>query len=349
MPKNSKLLIVYNPWRKYQGSLLEYMIENLKTAGIKVDFVDFSSLKPFKNNNIWNKIKNIYQRNIHNNKNYILKIENEIFNRQFRTIFRQIINNDNKYDNILIIKPEEYNKKNIKVLKKICRSKIVGYIWDGIRPHLVHNLQNSRVLFNNLYSFDKNDILNYPNLEMQFYTNFSAYNKTIIPYSERDTDLFYIGGIGAAQIKQRRDIMLERFLSKIDDRLDINIFIHDEDESLKITSKNINYTKQYLSLFDSLERTKKSKCVLDICKSHHIGLSFRFFDCLSTETKLITNNKDIQNYDFYDPENIMIVEYENDILSQHEFKNFIERPYKKLPEDIISKYRINHWIENIFK
>ena len=102
MSENSKLLIVYNPWRKFQGSLLEYMIENLKTAGIEVDFVDFSSLKPFKNNNIWNKIKNIYQRNIHKNKNYILKIENDFFNRQFRTIFRQIVNNGNKYDHILI-------------------------------------------------------------------------------------------------------------------------------------------------------------------------------------------------------------------------------------------------------
>lgn len=349
MSENNKLLIVYNPWRKYQGSLLEHMIENLKAAGVEVDFVDFSPLTPFKNSNLWNKLKNIYHRHINHNKNYILKIENEHFNKQFREIFKTILKKGVKYENILIIKPEEYSPKTIKLLQAICKNKIVGYLWDGIRPNFVNNLHKSRSLLQKLYSFDKNDIVNYPNLKMDFYTNFSPFENRIISYNNRDTDLFYIGGIGGKLIEQRRDIMLERFLSQIDDRLDINIFIHEEEESLKIKSKNITYTKQYLSLFDSLGRTKKAKCVLDICKNHHIGLSFRFFDCLSTETKLVTNNRDVQNYDFYCPENIMIVDYEKDILNQIEFKKFIERPYKKLPEDIISKYRINHWIENIFK
>ena len=250
---------------------------------------------------------------------------------------------------IYLLKPEEYNKKTIKILKKTCRSKIAGYIWDGIRPHFVNNLQKSRVLLNNLYSFDKNDILNYPNLEMQFYTNFSAYNKTIIPYSERNIDLFYIGGIGGKKTEQRRDLMLTKFLNNLEGNLDINVFIHDDEESLKLESKSIKYTKKYLSLWDSLEKTKNAKCVLDLCKNHHIGLSFRFFDCLSTETKIITNNKDVINYDFYLPENIMIVDFEKKILNNNQFKDFIERPYKKLPENIISKYRIDLWLSNMFK
>ena len=349
MPENNKLLIVYNPWRKYHGSLLEHMIENLKAAGVEVDFVDFSPLTPFKNSNLWNKLKNIYHRNINHNKNYILKIENEHFNKQFREIFKTILKKEVKYENILIIKPEEYSPETITLLQAICKNKIVGYLWDGIRPHFVSNLHKSRSLLQKLYSFDKNDIMNYPNLKMDFYTNFSPFENRIIPYNNRDTDLFYIGGIGGKQIEQRRDLMLEKFLADFKGNLDINIFIHDHEESLKIPSKNIQYTKHFLSLWDSLEKTRNAKCVLDLCKNHHIGLSFRFFDCLSTETKIITNNKDVAKYDFYSPENIMIINFEKEILNTRLFKEFIEKPYKKIPENIVSKYRIDNWTRNLFK
>lgn len=80
--------------------------------------------------------------------------------------------------------------------------------------------------------------------------------------------------------------MLEKFLADFKGNLDINIFIHDHEESLKIPSKNIQYTKHFLSLWDSLEKTRNAKCVLDLCKNHHIGLSFVFLIAYQQKQKL---------------------------------------------------------------
>jgi hypothetical protein len=45
----------------------------------------------------------------------------------------------------------------------------------------------------------------------------------------------------------------------------------------------------------------------------------------------------------------MIINFEKEILNTRLSKEFIEKPYKKIPENIVSKYRIDNWTRNLFK
>lgn len=57
---------------------------------------------------------------------------------------------------------------------------------------------------------------------------------------------------------------------------------------------------------------------------------------------MITNFKDIKEYDFYKKDNIFIIG-EDDL---NNIKNFVNTGYVDIPENIIKKYTIDGWIEN---
>lgn len=346
--KKKSILVIYNPWRVYQGSLYEMLINSLKTTDYNIEYIDVYISENYTYTSIFDKLSNIYNRVINKDKQFILKIENKYFNKFFIKKINQL-STTNKYDYILIIKPEEYSPRFVKKVSSL-GNKSVGYIWDGLRLFLKPNLLKNRKYFDEVYSFDSNNIKDHPELKLSFCTNFSVFNQQVVPYIDRKTDLFYIGDLAGTLESQRRDKKLSKLLQNISGKLDVNILFADNQKHVgKLNDPNIKYITSFIPMKDTFERTRNSKVVIDICKAHHIGLSFRFFECLATETKIITNNKDVVNYDFYNPNNIMIVDFENDILNEECFTTFLENPYEKVDQTILQKYSIENWIKYLFK
>jgi len=344
-----KLLLIYTPYRTFPGSLHEMVVEALKSTGLEVDYLDIENLPVFKNDYWPDKIRNIFERKFRNNKLYSVIAENTFHNRFF---LKQLIEHQRtgkKYDYVLIIKPEEYSPEFIKIATSL-GNKTAGYIWDGLRLFFKPNILKSRKYLDNLYSFDISNIQEHPDLEMKFCPNFAVFNQEVIPYEQRKTDLFYVGDLAGKLESQRRDLKLSHFLQKITGNFDVNIWWSDSIRGIsKLQEINFKYINNFISLSESLNRTRNSKIVIDICKGHHIGLSFRFFECLAAETKVITNNRDVVNYDFYNPENIMVVDFEQDILEENVFEEFIQTPYKTISSEILDKYSIGNWMKYIFQ
>lgn len=88
---------------------------------------------------------------------------------------------------------------------------------------------------------------------------------------------------------------------------------------------------------------KSSKALLDLKLKEHNGLSFRFFEALKYEKKLITDNPDVKNYDFYRQENIFIIGED----SEENLNNFIENPYQEIPAEIKNKYSFESWFKTL--
>ncbi|MCB4235991.1 hypothetical protein LDL59_15490 [Kaistella anthropi] len=74
-------------------------------------------------------------------------------------------------------------------------------------------------------------------------------------------------------------------------------------------------------------------------------MSFRAFESLFFGKKLITNNADVVNYDFYHPENILIVDFNNPAIEK--VKQFMKLPYHPIDENIVKKYSVENWIKYI--
>lgn len=351
MPNLSEksILVIYQPWRSFEGSLHSVLINGLKKIGLKVDYLDIENPPKFKNDNIFDKFRNIFERIFRGNKQYILVAEKNHYNRFFYTKLKELKSQNKQYDFVLIIKPEEFSERLIKLASTMGKLTI-GYVWDGLRPFFKPSLENSRKYLDDLYSFDKNNIKDYPELKMKFLTNYYIPDNEIIPFENREIDVFYIGALAGTLPHQRRDWKMANLIKHLEGNLDIKIHIDkaflEKDQQLK---KEINYITEFTSIDDTLQKTKNSKIVIDICKSHHIGLSFRFFECLLYETKLITNNTDIIHYDFYHPDNILVVDFDKIDAYADKIKEFQKKPYYKIDEKIKEKYGLENWIKYIFK
>lgn len=69
-------------------------------------------------------------------------------------------------------------------------------------------------------------------------------------------------------------------------------------------------------------------------------------ECLAYNTKLITTNKDVINYDFYNENNILIVDKIEEIEKID--INFFKSPYLELSKEILDKYSFEGFLKEIF-
>lgn len=86
-----------------------------------------------------------------------------------------------------------------------------------------------------------------------------------------------------------------------------------------------------------------SKCLLDDTDINQQGLTQRVFDSLILQKKLITTNANVASYDFYNPNNILIID--RNIVNIP--VDFFERDYKKVEIKIIEKYSIKNWVDTL--
>ncbi|MDG6894407.1 hypothetical protein [Volucribacter amazonae] len=93
----------------------------------------------------------------------------------------------------------------------------------------------------------------------------------------------------------------------------------------------------------NLQKVKHCSVVVDFVNPKHSGLSFRIFDAMCFDKKLITTNKSVKNYDFYHPNNILIWENNN----AESLCDFLAKPYQPIDENIKNYYSFSAWIERI--
>ena len=82
-----------------------------------------------------------------------------------------------------------------------------------------------------------------------------------------------------------------------------------------------------------MEIFKESNCILDAPQAGQTGLTIRTIECLGAKRKMITTNKDIKKYDFYNESNILVFDGKIDKEC-----DFFKNPFIELNEEIYKKY-----------
>lgn len=292
------------------SKLGEYPEEELlyiNTHEIKYRYLSFyQRLK-----NVW--LKNLFSRN--------LKTEftcNEI---------RKKLESQPRQDVIMVIRPDKLETGFLSWLKTKTSS-LRAFYFDGTGS--IPEQINLIPFFDIIYSYDKKDVEQYG---FDFITNF-------IPFDVKMKN----SGRGVFNISSydKRYETLDKIALQLKElNFPGNIIVRKEKP---LNSENIKVVKDYISLEEVMNFMEYSSILLDIQKENQEGLSFRVFEALGYEKKLITTNKDIVNYDFYNPNNILITDGENPCIP----KNFLDSSYSPVPENIIKKYRRESWIQQVF-
>lgn len=106
-----------------------------------------------------------------------------------------------------------------------------------------------------------------------------------------------------------------------------------------ITSTCLSYT-QYM------DEVKHCGILLDIVQQGQQALTMRVLESIFLSKKLITNNMDIKNYDFYNPNNILLLPklWDDNLIPV--IRDFINKPFIPYSDDILRKYDFHHWLSN---
>lgn len=203
------------------------------------------------------------------------------------------------------------------IKKKNPKCKIIMYYWNILNDEYKKILKDENI--DEFWTFDKREAEKY-NLKYnpQFYSK-----KIISPDNEISKDVVFMG---RAKKRKKELKNLEEILKKLD--IKTNFFIIENEKDL------IKYNEY-------LKQVYTSKCILDYNQEGQVGLTLRPMEALFCQKKLITNNKDIVNYDFYNPNNIFIL----GIDDINKVKEFIDSPYQKIDEKIVNYYDYESWLK----
>lgn len=298
------------------------IVDHLQTNGHDVIFIDSNKIK-YKYKNIWDRVKNFFSKNI-------LKknIKKEFLNQNLN----ELIYNLPTQDYILIVNPNHFRLEIVNLLKTKTK-RYIAYNYDSLERNALP--PNSKDLFHKIYSFDIFDVQK--NNHLHLLTNFI--------YTEKDFD---------TKPKNKAFMILsksedrERILSKIADIFDKKNITNYEfivaNPAVKDVNKNIVLTEQHIKLDQVLDKVKNAEILIDLVRKNQSGLSFRFFEAMAFGKKIITNNKTVELYDFYNPMNILIID-EHSIEIPDDFLN---TPYQEIPDHIYNKYTLKNWVDSVF-
>lgn len=184
-----------------------------------------------------------------------------------------------------------------------------------------------------IWSFDEKDCRQY---EFKYNTQYHFKNiKLDNHYNEYD--VFFLGGD-----KGRAENLFE-----LEDKLKKNglkVYFHVTSTG-KINKKYKKKYKKRISYEENLSIISKSKVILDYVSDNQSGLTLRPLESMFYRKKLISNDKNLVNKDFYKKQNIFILGKDN----IKDLNNFINTPYSEISETILNKYDFDNWIDNFFE
>ncbi|MFP8893012.1 MULTISPECIES: hypothetical protein [Chryseobacterium] len=246
-------------------------------------------------------------------------------------------------DQILVMNPDTFDLSTLKKIRKYT-DRLLTYLYDNLERVPV---EDKLYLFDKVFSFDYVDVKKHGFEKLTNYIYLPHCSQEI---QQPEMDLFYITSY------DNRRVSLIKLLAKklIEQGLKFQIMIIGK-KSWKHQLTNIFMTvPKNLFLIFSIKKIphndlpkyyKNSKVLLDLMREGQYGLSFRVFEAMALDKKIITDNEAIKTYDFYNPNNILIL---NKNISNLD-KSFFETPYEKIPEEIYYRYTLDSWVNKVFE
>ncbi len=272
------------------------------------------------------------------NKNWLSSRISEHYNRIIQE------NKEQQFDYVFFVNPEAVSTKEMKALKEIFpNAKYIMYMWDAFS-----NKRKSVELlpyFSEKFTFDPRDAEKYGIHHRPLFF-IPIYNATQGPIVY---DLSFIGTAHSDRY---------HLANKIVDCLPIHynsrlyFFLQSkklffskklmEKDFRAVKLKDINFKS--INHSDAASIIKQSQVVLDINHPAQQGLTMRTLETLGSQRKLITTNKNIVEYDFYNHNNIQVIDRDNLNIDV----SFWTTEFAPYSSDIIEKYSLRGWLKEIF-
>ncbi len=212
-----------------------------------------------------------------------------------------------------------------KAIDSLVSSKVKKYYWiwnpvtDRDRAFYTHGFAVMKSLGFELSTFDETDAKQYG---MQLYKQFFRKEDITDRKIEEKFDFYFVGFA-----KNREGDLL-----KLQEHL----------KEFRLFFKIVHTYAEAIPYAESVNNILQSRCVVEYVQHNQSGMTLRPLEAMFYKKKLITNNQNTVNYDFYAPENIFIIG-KDDFQGLPEFLNI---PYRQVDSVLIDKYNISTWLNH---
>lgn len=279
----------------------------------------------------------------------IIRVKRKYYQKRINAYYKNILNMTSKdnFDFLFVNRGEVIPEFFLEIFKskhKDC--KLIFYTWDSIQnqSHPIKILK----YFDRKFTFDHVDAINY-NMDFRplFYSD--AY-KNKINKSNLKYDLVFIGTAHSDRYILSQKILkwcdannLKTYMFYFIQSRIVFLYKYFFDKSFQY----INYKNLRFKSVDTNEIIKiylDSNVILDINHPNQKGLTMRTFEAIGLQKKLITTNKEIKKYKFYNDSNVCVIDRDNIIIDVNFFKN----PYKPISDEMYNFCSLESWIDCIF-
>ncbi|WP_124639416.1 CgeB family protein [Amniculibacterium aquaticum] len=245
-------------------------------------------------------------------------------------------------DQILVLNPDVFTHETLAYIRSKT-NRLITFLYDNLQRFPV---QDKLHFFDKVFSFDDADVQKYG---FEKLCNYNYLDLQPQAENSSDLDLFYV----TSYDKSRNKIIYPLVRKLLQINSVFQIVVVGKKAWVPKLKYSINPQKSRVPVIFKrkaigtgiiLDFYKRTKSILDLMRSGQTGLSFRVFEAMAFEKKIITNNPTIKNYDFYNPKNILILNEDFSNLTPE----FFNSPYEKIPEDIYQKYTLDSWVNYVF-
>ena len=275
---------------------------------------------------------------------YYTKFKNKVLDKRYFKIARKF---EDDIDIVLVIRGSSCSENTMKLFRKVFKQNcfFILYQWDSVENN--NNAINIAKYFDRVLTFDIADSKKYGwKYRPLFYISDES-----IEYNVRSIDAAYICSIHSKRVEVYRKIQ-----SSANENI-IKLYKHIySDPKFFIKRKYINRATEFRDLkisevdFRKMDNYRLNKiysdCKIIIDYTHPLqtGYTMRTIESLGHKCKLITNNKNIYDADFYTPENILVYDDTNAKIPLQ----FLTMPYKYCDANLYERYSLETWIKEIF-
>lgn len=240
------------------------------------------------------------------------------------------IRSASKVDSLLVINPGQIDARLVNSAMAAASMR-VAYLCDGIDRLGMPVEQLAS--FDKVYTFDAADAQAYG---LRKITNYIYEQPAHLPVADDYQAFVVMSGKHRVPVLSR---LAEEFARRGQQKL---LFLV-QSKPVCGAHPAITFFRERKSLEDVLELVRRSHILIDIVRPGHTGLSFRFFEALLYGKKIITNNATVQHYDFYNSNNVLVIDSESPVIPQA----FIDGEYQPVADEIVQRYTMGAWANEV--
>lgn len=248
-------------------------------------------------------------------------------------------------DWILVLRGEALTADMVeRFAKAFPRARRVLYLWDSF---LHDGRARARMrAFEEVYTFDTEDAEREPRLRLLplFYLRRFAQLRS----RATDLDLSFVGTVHGDRFRIIRGLR-----KALDARKHVLLFMYFPSRGLywlrRLLDPRMRGGRREEFSFAPMPAAEvadvyaRSATVLDIHRETQSGLTIRTLETLGAQRKLVTTNAGIRRYDFFDPQNIAVIDRRAPVLPE----GFLDQPLRPTAPPLLEKYSVEHWLRTV--